>query len=31
VTENVPEDTLVVGVPARVIRKVPRKSKKQNH
>jgi bifunctional UDP-N-acetylglucosamine pyrophosphorylase/glucosamine-1-phosphate N-acetyltransferase len=27
VTENVPEDTLVVGVPARVIRKVPRKSK----
>jgi serine acetyltransferase len=27
VTKNVPEDTLVVGMPARAIRKVERKSK----
>lgn len=31
VTKNVPEDTLVVGMPARAIRKVERKTKKQNH
>lgn len=31
VTKNVPEDTLVVGMPARAIRKVQRKTKKQNH
>jgi bifunctional UDP-N-acetylglucosamine pyrophosphorylase/glucosamine-1-phosphate N-acetyltransferase len=31
VTKNVPEDTLVVGMPARAIRKVQRKSKKTNH
>jgi bifunctional UDP-N-acetylglucosamine pyrophosphorylase/glucosamine-1-phosphate N-acetyltransferase len=31
VTKNVPEDTLVVGVPARAIRKVERKNKKSNH
>jgi bifunctional UDP-N-acetylglucosamine pyrophosphorylase / glucosamine-1-phosphate N-acetyltransferase len=31
VTKNVPEDTLVVGMPARAIRKVERKSKKPNH
>jgi len=31
VTKNVPDDTLVVGVPARAIRKVERKTKKQNH
>jgi bifunctional UDP-N-acetylglucosamine pyrophosphorylase/glucosamine-1-phosphate N-acetyltransferase len=31
VTKDVPEDTLVVGVPARAIRKVERKTKKQNH
>jgi bifunctional UDP-N-acetylglucosamine pyrophosphorylase/glucosamine-1-phosphate N-acetyltransferase len=30
VTKNVPEDTLVVGMPARAIRKVERKTKKQN-
>jgi bifunctional UDP-N-acetylglucosamine pyrophosphorylase/glucosamine-1-phosphate N-acetyltransferase len=31
VTKNVPEDTLVVGMPARAIRKVERKTKKENH
>ena len=31
VTKNVPEDTLVVGMPARAIRKVERKTKKGNH
>ena len=31
VTKNVPEDTLVVGMPARAIRKVERTSKKSNH
>jgi bifunctional UDP-N-acetylglucosamine pyrophosphorylase/glucosamine-1-phosphate N-acetyltransferase len=31
VTKNVPEDTLVVGMPARAIRKVERKTKKSNH
>ena len=31
VTKNVPEDTLVVGMPARAIRKVQRKTKKQDH
>lgn len=31
VTKNVPDDTLVVGMPARAIRKVERKTKKQNH
>lgn len=31
VTKNVPEDTLVVGMPARAIRKLERKNKKQNH
>ena len=31
VTKNVPEDTLVVGMPARAIRKVERKSKKNSH
>lgn len=31
VTKNVPDDTLVVGMPARAIRKVERKNKKQNH
>jgi bifunctional UDP-N-acetylglucosamine pyrophosphorylase/glucosamine-1-phosphate N-acetyltransferase len=31
VTKNVPEDTLVVGMPARAIRKVERKPKKENH
>jgi len=31
VTKNVPEDTLVVGMPARAIRKVERKTKKHNH
>jgi len=31
VTKDVPEDTLVVGIPARAIRKVERKNKKQNH
>ena len=31
VTKNVPDDTLVVGIPARAIRKVERKPKKQNH
>jgi bifunctional UDP-N-acetylglucosamine pyrophosphorylase/glucosamine-1-phosphate N-acetyltransferase len=31
VTKNVPEDTLVVGMPARAIRKVERKSRKSNH
>ena len=31
VTKNIPEDTLVVGMPARAIRKVERKNKKQNH
>jgi bifunctional UDP-N-acetylglucosamine pyrophosphorylase/glucosamine-1-phosphate N-acetyltransferase len=31
VTKNVPEDTLVVGMPARAIRKVERKSRKENH
>ncbi len=31
VTKNVPDDTLVVGVPARAIRKLERKPKKQNH
>jgi len=31
VTKNVPEDTLVVGVPARAIRKLERKSRKPNH
>jgi len=30
VTKNVPEDTLVVGMPARAIRKVERKTKKQD-
>ena len=30
VTKNVPEDTLVVGMPARAIRKVARKTKKQD-
>ena len=30
VTKNVPEDTLVVGMPARAIRKVERKPKKEN-
>ena len=29
VTKNVPEDTLVVGMPARAIRKVERKPKKK--
>jgi serine acetyltransferase len=29
VTKNVPEDTLVVGMPARAIRKVERKTKKK--
>jgi bifunctional UDP-N-acetylglucosamine pyrophosphorylase/glucosamine-1-phosphate N-acetyltransferase len=31
VTKNIPDDTLVVGMPARAIRKVERKNKKQNH
>jgi bifunctional UDP-N-acetylglucosamine pyrophosphorylase/glucosamine-1-phosphate N-acetyltransferase len=31
VTKNVPEDTLVVGVPARAIRKLERKPRKSNH
>jgi bifunctional UDP-N-acetylglucosamine pyrophosphorylase/glucosamine-1-phosphate N-acetyltransferase len=31
VTKNVPDDTLVVGMPARAIRKVERKPKKSNH
>jgi bifunctional UDP-N-acetylglucosamine pyrophosphorylase/glucosamine-1-phosphate N-acetyltransferase len=31
VTKNVPEDTLVVGMPARAIRKVERKTKKNRH
>ncbi|MGB8984087.1 MAG: bifunctional UDP-N-acetylglucosamine diphosphorylase/glucosamine-1-phosphate N-acetyltransferase GlmU [Anaerolineales bacterium] len=31
VTKNVPEDTLVVGIPARAIRKVERKNRKSNH
>src|SRR5215216_4976988 len=31
VTKNVPEDTLVVGMPARAIRKVERKTKKNSH
>jgi len=31
VTKNVPEDTLVVGMPARAIRKVERRTKKENH
>src|SRR5215207_5619040 len=31
VTKNVPEDTLVVGMPARAIRKVERKKKKNRH
>jgi bifunctional UDP-N-acetylglucosamine pyrophosphorylase/glucosamine-1-phosphate N-acetyltransferase len=31
VTKNVPEDTLVVGMPARAIRKVERRTKKANH
>lgn len=31
VTKDVPDDTLVVGMPARAIRKVERKNKKQNH
>ncbi len=31
VTKDVPEDTLVVGMPARAIRKVERKNKKGSH
>ena len=31
VTKNVPDDTLVVGMPARAIRKLERKPKKSNH